>query len=183
MSQHIYTEIPFTLCSILAVIFLIKYFQTQRFFPLILSGIFFALAVLTRPVGLFLFIFIIFLILFRQPRWDNVKHVVVLAMAMIILILPWTIRNYVVFGKFIPVTTQGSLVLWVSNNHGRPSPLAFSVHPGALFPAGRYFPTGLQLSKALVVRDIFVAADLRYHYPAGFHPPDVFCRSPLLRSP
>ncbi len=116
-SARIYTEIPFTLWSILAVIFLIKYFQTQRFFPLILSGIFFALAVLTRPVGLFLFIFIIFLILFRQPRWDNVKHVVVLAMAMIILILPWTIRNYVVFGKFIPVTTQGSLVLWVSNNH------------------------------------------------------------------
>jgi 4-amino-4-deoxy-L-arabinose transferase-like glycosyltransferase len=33
-----------------------------------------------------------------------------------LVILPWTIRNYVIFGEFVPLSTQGGGALWQGNN-------------------------------------------------------------------
>ena len=38
------------------------------------------------------------------------------ALFMILTVSPWTVRNYSVHGKFIPVSTNGGVNLWIGNN-------------------------------------------------------------------
>ncbi len=65
-----------------------------------LSGVSLALAALTRPVAL------IFVPLFavRRPR--------TFLLAFVLVIAPWTIRNYVRYGEFILVNNAGGYSLW-----------------------------------------------------------------------
>jgi dolichyl-phosphate-mannose-protein mannosyltransferase len=44
-------------------------------------------------------------------------------------ILPWTIRNYVVFHKFIPLRSNFGLELWLGNNPGVPDSWTPWLHP------------------------------------------------------
>jgi 4-amino-4-deoxy-L-arabinose transferase-like glycosyltransferase len=45
---------------------------------------------------------------FRRGLW----HAVALSLAAVLLVLPITVRNYVVFGEFVPVSINGGLTLW-----------------------------------------------------------------------
>jgi hypothetical protein len=47
----------------------------------------------------------------------NIKSAGVLLVTVIIFISPWIVRNYLVFKRFVPVTSQGAVVVWVGNNH------------------------------------------------------------------
>jgi 4-amino-4-deoxy-L-arabinose transferase-like glycosyltransferase len=116
-SARIYTEIPFTLFSVLAILYFARYIKQPSGKCIGLTSLFLALAILTRPVGFALMGFMLLYILFRQPKWQNVRNMVILFILVFLFISPWMVRNYRVFGKFIPVTSQAGVVLWVSNNH------------------------------------------------------------------
>jgi 4-amino-4-deoxy-L-arabinose transferase-like glycosyltransferase len=116
-SARILTETPFTLFSLLAVILFIKFFKTEKNLFLLMSGFFLGLGILTRPVGFFLLGLMFLFMFWKFPFRVNLKKISILAAITFLIISPWTTRNYLVFKKFIPVTTQGALVLWVSNNH------------------------------------------------------------------
>lgn len=45
-----------------------------------------------------------------------INNFCIITLSMIVIILPWTIRNYIVFDKFIPVSTNGGYNLYVNNN-------------------------------------------------------------------
>ncbi len=115
--SRIFTEIPYTLFSVLAVVLVMKYLQNSKLFWLILSAMFLALAILTRPVGIFLLIMILLVLLIRKWDWKNRLRTLILAGLTLLLLTPWIWRNYQVFHRIIPVTTAGGLVLWLSNNH------------------------------------------------------------------
>jgi hypothetical protein len=51
------------------------------------------------------------------------------ALVFAIGIIPWTIRNYVVFGKFIPLRSNFGLELWLGNNPAVPDNWAWWLHP------------------------------------------------------
>jgi 4-amino-4-deoxy-L-arabinose transferase-like glycosyltransferase len=54
-------------------------------------------------------------------------------------IMPWTIRNYVVFHKFIPFRSNFALELWLGNNPGVPDSWSPWLHPDDdLSEANRY---------------------------------------------
>jgi hypothetical protein len=42
----------------------------------------------------------------------GLAHAVALSLAAVAVVIPITIRNYVVFGEFVPVSTNGGLTLW-----------------------------------------------------------------------
>ncbi len=42
----------------------------------------------------------------------GLAHAVVLSLAAVAVVIPITVRNYVVFGEFVPVSTNGGLTLW-----------------------------------------------------------------------
>jgi len=116
-NSRIFTETPFALFSILALLFFIKFNKTHALKNLVTTAFFLALAILTRPVGFVLLLFMLIHILLRKSGWMNVKNATMLLLGVMMLISPWMVRNYLVFDRFVPVTTQGAVVAWVGNNH------------------------------------------------------------------
>lgn len=87
-----------------------------RRYMLLICGMLFGIATLTRPMTLILPPFVMagyFLI-----RTANLKTVIMrsalISAGMLIVIAPYTIRNYNLTGRFIPVNAQGGVAVWAS---------------------------------------------------------------------
>ncbi len=70
-----------------------------------------------KPIGLLL------PVVFGLSYWRrgtsvsrSVRNTIVMTTFLGLVIAPWTIRNYRLFGEFVPVTTCGGVGLWVANN-------------------------------------------------------------------
>jgi 4-amino-4-deoxy-L-arabinose transferase-like glycosyltransferase len=83
-----------------------------------LSGLIFGLAGLSKTLYLALFpLFIIWFWLSRRAgARDLLKAAVISGIVSMIVISPWSIRNYLVFREFIPVNLNNGYNLWVGNN-------------------------------------------------------------------
>ena len=74
----------------------------------------FTLAVLVRPQAALLLMFTLGFLL-----WNRLyRHVLVLILVTVILMTPWTIRNYRIFHRFIPTGMQLGYNVWVGNSPG-----------------------------------------------------------------
>ncbi|HHT9138099.1 MAG TPA: ArnT family glycosyltransferase, partial [Candidatus Wunengus sp. YC60] len=110
-----------TLCTFFltgAVFFLTKSSRIPHIRYFIFSGIYLGLAALTRAFMLPFFLFLPFwaYVSFKNNRKLALKAFIVLAFTMSLVISPWTIRNYLVFHKFIPITSGGGGVFAGANN-------------------------------------------------------------------
>jgi 4-amino-4-deoxy-L-arabinose transferase-like glycosyltransferase len=65
----------------------------------------------------------------REELSQAIRLAVVAALIFLAGIAPWTIRNYLVFHKFIPLRSNFGLELWLSNNPGVPDTWAGFLHP------------------------------------------------------
>ena len=52
------------------------------------------------------------ILLVSRKRKRGLAHAVALSLAAVLVVIPITIRNYVVFGAFVPVSINGGLTLW-----------------------------------------------------------------------
>lgn len=102
---------------VITVIFLIKAFKTGFLSYYILSGIFIGgLALFDERMSYFsIFIFLILLGVGFFKKKVLIHSLVLLACAFI-TISPWSIRNYIVFNKFIPVTRAQKACFWLSTH-------------------------------------------------------------------
>jgi len=81
----------------------------------LLAGALFGLCLLARPnIGLLLpFILAYPFIYRRKSAW---KLILQYCSAAVLVLIPWSLRNYLVFNSFIPLTTEAGAVFW-SDNH------------------------------------------------------------------
>ena len=56
----------------------------------------------------------------RRQAMPWLRPLAVAAIVAILGVAPWTIRNYVVFGKIIPIRSNAGLLLWMGNHPGPP---------------------------------------------------------------
>lgn len=63
--------------------------------------------------------------------WRAVPYAAGALLGMVLVVAPWTYRNYVVFDAFVPVSTNGGFVLWAGNN-----PNSKGIHMNAPRPDG-----------------------------------------------
>lgn len=79
----------------------------------VVSGLFWGLANLTRAMSLPLLLLLPFiLILVRYPLRQVVRYGGVVWFVAGLVIAPWTIRNYLVFHTFVPISTTGGIGLY-----------------------------------------------------------------------
>ena len=78
------------------------------------AGVAIGLAALTRPVGLLLWPALTIAGLPRQHR-EGLRRSLWVGLALVVTILPWTIRNYLVLGAWVPISTHGGFILARSN--------------------------------------------------------------------
>lgn len=76
-------------------------YQRDRTYLYCLAGIFFALAMLTRPANLLFPIVVAVYLAFRKPLKENYKRIILFLLVIFTLVFPWTVRNYLRFNKFI----------------------------------------------------------------------------------
>lgn len=106
---HILSEGIFTFLFVFSVYCLIKTEDNRWFF--LLAGAVLGLTAFTRPVGLLLVpIFLAWTVLrFRQENFK--KYTLFLLLAFCAVLSPWWIRNYKIFGTFVPVCLETGFVM------------------------------------------------------------------------
>ena len=83
----------------------------------VLAGAFLAAASYMRPTALLLpLVFCIHPLLVRLGRIRTLAGAALMAGTMLILVLPWSVRNYRVFGQFVLISTNGGTNFWMGNN-------------------------------------------------------------------
>ena len=89
--------------------------KQRKFFLLALGGIAVGLCALTRPVGVLLLPSYVLVVYWQVGRsgWASIVYVIT---ASILVITPWTLRNYQVHGAFVPLSTHGGFIVAQSNN-------------------------------------------------------------------
>jgi 4-amino-4-deoxy-L-arabinose transferase-like glycosyltransferase len=111
------SEVFYTALLLLAVFVIAR---DQRLTRLILCGILFGVATLTKAQTLLVpaALFAGWWLLGRQRERfiSHVRKAAVAYLAMAVVILPWTVRNYIVFGQFVLISTNGGATLLTGNN-------------------------------------------------------------------
>jgi 4-amino-4-deoxy-L-arabinose transferase-like glycosyltransferase len=77
----------------------------------LIGGMLAGLAILTRPVMLFFLPFAAALAARRRPQLA-----VWLLVGALLLVLPWTARNAVTYGRFVLVASEGGVTFWTGNH-------------------------------------------------------------------
>jgi 4-amino-4-deoxy-L-arabinose transferase-like glycosyltransferase len=77
------------------------------------SGLLWGLAILTRETVLYFLPLAAFWLAWRRPGGG--RRAALLLVASALVVLPWTVRNWLVFDAFVPVSTSGALNLWQGN--------------------------------------------------------------------
>jgi 4-amino-4-deoxy-L-arabinose transferase-like glycosyltransferase len=110
-SSFLATEMYFIFLFLLGAVLFIR--ASGRVGFLILAGLSWGLATLTKPQ--FIFLPLIFLIVFSNNVKTFVKSTAVIFLALLACITPWMVRNHTVFGKYM-LSTNGGIVLMQGNN-------------------------------------------------------------------
>lgn len=110
------SETLFFALLLAAVGMLLAGLQSGRMKTFVAAGILFGFAGLARPVGLLTGLLLLIAAgIFKQPQY-KIKHLLVTFVAAILLVLPWTIRNYLEFHRFVLVETATGINLFIGNN-------------------------------------------------------------------
>jgi 4-amino-4-deoxy-L-arabinose transferase-like glycosyltransferase len=81
----------------------------------IVAGLLWGLAILSRETGLY-FLPVAALWLALSPRREGARgRAALFVLATVVVVAPWTYRNYVMFRAFVPVSTAGGLNLFQGN--------------------------------------------------------------------
>ena len=108
------TETLFIFLSILAVYAFTILYKNPSYLNSIFLGLSFGLAILGRSsIGIFILPFGFYFI----SRRDYARLILFLLMLFLVM-TPWTIRNYKVYGEFIPTMANFGYNFWVGNHEG-----------------------------------------------------------------
>ena len=81
---------------------------------LVYSALFLGIAALCRPVIVYFFIFLlgVFYLQFRKNLRAGILKYSMLILIFSLTLVPWMIRNYIVFGKFLVSSIQDKVLIW-----------------------------------------------------------------------
>jgi len=112
-TSMILTETSFTFLFALIILLYMNAVEKNKILLFVLAGIMLGLATSTRGTLLFFPIFLLIVGWTTDGRF--IRKWLLLVLSMILIMAPWTIRNFYRFQKFIPVCTTGvGLGLWAS---------------------------------------------------------------------
>jgi 4-amino-4-deoxy-L-arabinose transferase-like glycosyltransferase len=107
---RIWIETFITFLTLSLIIVILEYLKKESLFIGALVGILLGILALTKSVAIFLPLPVMILfILAKKKTVNNILQSLAILIIAITIIVPWTIRNYKVSNKFIPVHTSGSI--------------------------------------------------------------------------
>ena len=112
-SAHFWVEAVFVVLLYAAFERLVAADQAASWSVAATAGALFGLSVLARETALYFLPVAALWLAFR--RSDGHRRAAALLLAAVLVIAPWTLRNYLAYGAFVPVSTAGALNLWQGN--------------------------------------------------------------------
>jgi 4-amino-4-deoxy-L-arabinose transferase-like glycosyltransferase len=115
---EIMTETLFLFLFSSFTLFLLYLLDTSQKRYAVLSGMSLGLAILCRPTVVIIppILIVWFLLWSPGTLFTRVKQVILTIACMVLVIAPWTLRNYLVLDKFIPVSTTGGFRFFMGNS-------------------------------------------------------------------
>lgn len=110
------SELPYTFLALAA---LDVWISSNRHFLLrsIVVGILLAGASYIRPLALLLpFVYALSLAIYTTEFQKHFGRAIISFCIILLLIAPWTYRNYKLYGAFVPISTNGPITLWMGNH-------------------------------------------------------------------
>lgn len=116
-SGSLHTETLFIFLLSLSILYLLKIHEQTSIKNLLIVGVSLGLATLIRPiiVGFIPFI-LLWMLLSSKERKKNLMRFMAIFVIMMVVVSPWTIRNYNVHHGFVLVSTNGGVNFWIGNN-------------------------------------------------------------------
>lgn len=112
---HFIPEGMFTLVLALVALTLVGAFQRPSAKRFMVAGLCVGVANLIRPTFLFLPVFVAAaVLLLARGRRPALRHAGAYVLAAYLVTVPWTIRNYVVYDTFLPLSTSNA-TLWIGS--------------------------------------------------------------------
>jgi 4-amino-4-deoxy-L-arabinose transferase-like glycosyltransferase len=112
-ASHFWAETVFTVLLWWAIERLLAAEGNASSGAALVSGLLFGLAILTRETVLYFLPLAALWLAWRRAGGGRRAAMMLAASALVVL--PWTIRNWLVFDAFVPVSTSGALNLWQGN--------------------------------------------------------------------
>ena len=110
-------DIPAATLVTLMVWMMIEACRRQSLLWIVGAGVLWGAATITRAGSLIYGPAIILSSVLIMPGWKKrVGAVVCLTVPFVCILAPWSIRNAYVHGKFVPISTQAGIQLYISNN-------------------------------------------------------------------
>lgn len=113
-STVFYSETLFMLFFLSSMLYLFRYFDTLRWYDLLVSSSLLGIATLTKPVVQYLPVFIMALILWQLRRtlsWKAAARAAGYGAVFLLIILPWAYRNHAEFGAW-GISSQSTVNLY-----------------------------------------------------------------------
>ena len=107
------TETLFIFLYLLSIYILVKASDYKQIF---LGSCIMGLSILTRSNGILFVPFVVIWYAFSKRKKEFLKNSAVFMLGISCSILPWTLRNYVVHGRFVMLTTNGGVTFCLGNN-------------------------------------------------------------------
>ena len=132
LSGTFLSDALFIFLMILGIYLLLPRHAENSVFRVIVVGMLFALAGLTRNQG-WLFSVVLWLgALITNGRLIRIRAATIILLATMVTTAPWTWRNFKLTNHFIPVSSDGGLTLWSCNNpefvFRQPMPMSLPVY-------------------------------------------------------
>lgn len=144
MHNIILTETPFILLFTLLIYHSLKLGNNFNKKDFILVSLYYVIALFIRPnIGIYPIFLIIYLLIKKNNYKIILKGSFITLGVVLLLLIPWTIRNYRVFHKFIPITygAGNPLLLGTYQGSGYPTDeeLDYNVVYNSLSGEGKYY--------------------------------------------
>ncbi|MBN2396284.1 MAG: glycosyltransferase family 39 protein [Candidatus Atribacteria bacterium] len=147
---HILKEPTICFLIILLIYLILKYYNKQNIYYLLLCGIVFILLIHTDERYIFLIPFLIVIPFLRVNKFvfnrNSLISVAMLVGLILLLMIPWTLRNYKAYNEIVilsPRTTAFTSKIWGTNI----SSLAFEGEEGQIKHKERYLENSLKQGK------------------------------------
>lgn len=111
------TENIFTFILILIVFYLLRIRENMKLRDSIMLGLLLGLSILTKSMMLFFPIFIIPVFIYLKDKYrisEVLKRYGLILLTLVFLLMPWVIRNYNVYHKFVPTSAEGGFSFYSS---------------------------------------------------------------------
>lgn len=134
----ILTETPYIFSTIMLLYFSVKYINDSSRRNFIMIILFYIISLMIRPtIALFPIFLVSYLLFIGHDKLLTLKRAALGIIVLIILLLPWTIRNYKLYDKLIPLT------------YGIGNPLLLGTYQGINYPTDESLDYDINVKRKL----------------------------------